>query len=317
MYRRRRRSRRNPICTCHACPVHGAGGISVLHRRRNPATARRLELQAASPGNYRRPTLAVTKDYLDDWSALGVTSEDDMKLSERGYDTAFTYRADERGTTPALELAKERNRYGEASHYWNEYKTSSDLYESDHSAYYKPRFSAPRGGIDVARAEDRDFGDYEYTSTSQAKNYLYQFLHRNALKDRPSDRDDVRSGKFKWRYRDAVLEVGDVEATKMVKRAFNAVGKPTPSRYLPANLYDDMGTLFPEPVATAARYGRRSLRRRRHNPFTKVDGTDTLGGWLWTEPGQSVADAQREARERRAVRRTSRRSRPRSRRNPW
>jgi hypothetical protein len=29
-------------------------------------------LQAKSPGNFRRPTLAATKDFLDDWRTHGI-----------------------------------------------------------------------------------------------------------------------------------------------------------------------------------------------------------------------------------------------------
>jgi len=255
--------RRNP-CTCSSCPEHGTASRRLRRYRRNPygyrhnllPLARREELQDLSPGNFRRPTLAVTKDYLDDWTTHGVSSSGDLSLWR------FDDLAAEHGTTTHLERAKELNRFDEASHYMDQYSSELDLWTNDPSSYDKPKFTEPVGGKEFAEDDLRDYGDYEPSSDKQAYNYLYQFLHRNAEKRADGEKiSDVRQAPYKWRYREAVLDVGSEKATKLVKRCFATFGLRAPKWYLPENLYDDIETLFPAPAS--------SRHRRRSNPWTR------------------------------------------------
>jgi hypothetical protein len=195
----------------------------------------------------------------------------------------FADRASDWGSTPEIEHAKATNRYEEAEFYHAPYREARDLYDSDPDSYYKPKFTQPRGGLEAAIADDRDFGDYEPIDKDQARNYLYQFLHRNALRRADGEAiDDVREGRFKFRYRDAVLTVGPEVATELVKSTFASVGKRAPKNYLPENLYDDLGALFPaaEEAASSRRWSRR-LRRR--NPACNHCGT-VHGDWCPLKP---------------------------------
>lgn len=257
--------RRNP-CTCSSCPEHGTVSRRLRRYRRYPYSyrrnllplARREELQELSAGNFRRPTLAVTREYLDDWSDSGVEAPEDFSL------TQFQDWAGEHESTPVLERAKEINRFDEATHYWNEYEANQALYATDPGQYDKPKFTEPVGGLDFAQEDIRDYGDYAALSDQQAYNYLYQFLHRNAEKRADGETiDDVRQPPYKWRYREAVLSVGSEKATKLVKRCFDTFGLRAPKWYLPENLYDDLETLFPAPESS-----RRRRHRRRLNPWT-------------------------------------------------
>jgi hypothetical protein len=194
-------------------------------------------------------------------------------------ESTFEHAATKWGSTPEIEHAKAINRYDEAMSYYGPYKAEQDLYDAEPETYYKPKFTQPRGGWEAAVAEDRDYGDYEPIDQDQAYHYLYQFLHRNALKRNARDRDDVRSAPYKWRYRDAVLTIGPEKATALVKRTFASQGKRAPKWYLPANLYDDLGALFPEPAASR----RWSRRLSRSNPDCSRCGT-SHGGWCPLKP---------------------------------
>ena len=263
--RRRRISRRTRPWRRNSASAWGG----PLYRRNLLPVERRQELRTQSPGNFRRPTLAVTEDYLSDWRKGGITKPEDFVLYQ------FEDIARKEGTTPAIERAKELNRYDEASHYWNQYLAEKSLFEADPKSYSRPKYTYPvTGDIDSAVADVRDFGDYDAVSRDQAYDYLYQFLARNADKRAAGEPiDDVRAAPFKWRFRDAVLSISPEEATKLVKNTFANRGLRAPKWYLPENLYDDLGELFPEveeageEAAANRRHYRRRRLRRRHNPW--------------------------------------------------
>ena len=240
-----------------------------LYRRNLLPLERREELRTQSPGNFRRPTIAVTEDYLTDWRKGGINKPEDFALYQ------FEEIARQEGTTPAIERAKEINRFDEASHYWDQYQAEKTLFEGDPGSYSKPAYTYPvTGGVDSALEDVRDFGDYAAVSRDQAYDYLYQFLARNADKRAEGESiDDVRTAPFKWRFRDAVLSISPEEATKLIQRTFASRGLRAPKWYLPENLYDDLGELFPEveeageeAAANRRRFRKRRLRRR-HNPW--------------------------------------------------
>ena len=76
-----------------------------LYRRNLLPLERREELRTQSPGNFRRPTIAVTEDYLTDWRKGGINKPEDFALYQ------FEEIARQEGTTPAIERAKEINRF--------------------------------------------------------------------------------------------------------------------------------------------------------------------------------------------------------------
>lgn len=220
------------------------------YRRNLVSLARRKELIAESPGNFRRPTLAATKEYLDEWAGVGIESADDWDAMS-GFWPGYAAQV-EVYDSPELAEALTKNRYEEAQHYWRPYKAAQDLYESDPENHPQPEFTQPvLGSVDAAREDFRDFGDYSPISKKQAHNYLYQFLTRNAEKP-ARERDDAREAPYKWRYRDAVLTLGPKKATDLIKEVFKRAGKRAPKWYLPDNLYDDLDTLFPEGSETEA-----------------------------------------------------------------
>lgn len=256
--------RRNPQSPVWGGPLFRHNPQAPFYRRNLLSQSRRAELQEKSPGNFRRPTLAVTKDYLDDWAKQGIKSSDDWDESDAS--STWDLRAKTNETSPALERALEMNRYDEAMHYWSPAQQAMDLHSSDPESYPEPRLTQPvLGSLEAASADDRDFGDYEPIDKDQAYNYLYQFLHRNALRRAEGGQiDDPRVAPYKWRYRDAVLTVGPEKATALASRTFATVSKRVPSYYLPENLYDDLGEIFPEAEAA----GEASRRMRRRNPMS-------------------------------------------------
>ena len=214
------------------------------YRRNLLPLSRRKELIEASPGNFRRPTLAATKAYLDDWASLGIHSADDWDAMDPYWEQYADEAEVEQFDNADIAAALTKNRYDEAQHYWRPYKSAYDLWESDPDSYKQPKFTQPvLGSVEAASEDFRDFGDYAPISKKQARNYLYQFLARNAARD-ARQRDDVREQPFKWRYREAVLLLGPDLVTQMVKDIFRREGKRAPKWYLPENLYDDLDDLF-------------------------------------------------------------------------
>ena len=137
----------------NSAPVWGG----PLYRRNSISLARRQELQTKSPGNMRRPTLAATKDFLDDWRTAGVSNMDEMVAGgDDIHSVAGTFedRASDWGSTSAIEHAKAINRYDEAMSYYAPYKAEQDLYDTDPETYYKPKFTQPKGGWEAAVAEE-------------------------------------------------------------------------------------------------------------------------------------------------------------------
>lgn len=250
-YRSRPRYSRNPSCGRD----HRHDGSRYRRNRyhRNPyrrnlvPLARRKELISESPGNFRRPTLAATKDFLDEWRGVGIESADDWHMMDGLWDD-YTRQVEELDD-PRMAEALVRNRYDEAQHYWRPYQEAYNLHQSDPETYPEPELTQPvLGSVEAAREDFRDFGDYSPTSPKQAQNYLYQFLTRNAEKKNARKRDDVRKEPFKWRYREAVIILGAEKVTQMVKDIFKRAGKRAPKYYLPKNLYDDLDSL-PAPAA--------------------------------------------------------------------
>lgn len=257
----------------NSAPVWGG----PLYRRNLLPPERREELFDLSPGNFRPPTLEVTKKYIEDWRDAGIKTPDDFALYQ--FDDIARERLDSGQvsyTSPRIERAQEQNRMDEAlwrrQKFYDDNETAIALWQFDPEKHKFPELSSPIGD---KTSDFRDVGDYLEVSEDQAYHYLYQFLHRNAQRD-ASDRDDVRQPPWKWRYREAVLTVGPEKASNLVKRVFEREGKRAPKWYLPENLYDDLGELFPEVEAAgeaeAAAEAARSRRLHRFNPWLPKKG---------------------------------------------
>ena len=206
-YRRHHRYRRNPFWRGNP------------YYRRNRAAP-----VAPSPGNYRRPTTAQSKLYLDDLAEEGVTSASH-------YD--------------ALDLdPKERElrkiRFNEAKHYYNEYE-SGNL-----------KLTYP--GEDT-----EDWGDFEPTSEKAARNYLWQFYDRQCERLKGGDPEQsVTTYPFMPRYQEAVVTLGQDEVDYIRNHVYSLHGceddrpagsAPTGPMYGPRHDPDHpIGPMFgPEP----------------------------------------------------------------------
>jgi hypothetical protein len=176
-------------CSCASC--------SRYRYHRNP--------DDYSPGNFRRPTLGKTKEYLDWWSDQGVTGISGL----REIDLA------------PQEHALERVRFTEARHYWDKHDKHQRLYDTDHSLYKKPIFSLP--------AEDaEDYGDYDAVSPEAAQRYLHQFFTRQCERlDEGLEMHDVEAYPFKPRYDEAVILLGQDEVDEIERKIFDLHGYVT------------------------------------------------------------------------------------------
>jgi hypothetical protein len=151
------------------------------YRRRNPFWRRnpfyrrnRAAPIAPSPGNYRRPTTAQSKLYLDDLAEEGITSIDQ-------YD-ALDFDDKER--------ALRKLRFSEAKHYYDEYEAGN------------LKLTYP--GEDT-----EDWGDFEPTSEKAARNYIWQFYDRQCERLQEGEAEQsVSSYPFMPRYQEAVILLG-------------------------------------------------------------------------------------------------------------
>jgi hypothetical protein len=147
------------------------------YHRRNPFWAYRRNRAtpiAPSPGNYRRPTTAQSKLYLDDLAEEGITSAEQ-------YD-ALDFDDKER--------ALRKLRFREAKHYYDEYEAGN------------LKLTYP--GEDT-----EDWGDFEPTSEKAARNYIWQFYDRQCERLKEGELEQsVTSYPFMPRYQEAVILLG-------------------------------------------------------------------------------------------------------------
>jgi hypothetical protein len=144
------------------------------YRRNRTKKKKPWKKRRGSPGNFRRPTTAQARLYLDDLATDGITKIDH-------YD--------------ALDLdPKERElrkiRFREASHYWNEHESGNLK-------------------LTYPSKDSKDWGDFSPVSEEAAKDYIWQFYDRQCDRRKSGESEQsVTNYPFLPRYQEAVVLLG-------------------------------------------------------------------------------------------------------------